>query len=568
MPGSRRLSRRGVRDRVVTSTYVIVPLLIVAFVLPSALRPPPDVTQSGAQYSPDAPPNAKSQALIKTKFQPGSATAGQDGSSESIPVTTTTRPKPGGASQYGCAPGNPPRQWDSVYSVPCQPAFVGNNGGATGEGVTATQINVVVSFYGQQQTDGIINDASAKESNQLRTLNDIQKYLNAHAQLYNRKIQLYYATEGSATADESTQRSDTDNAISNYHPIAAMVEGTVNEIKEYSVHHVLTDQWLSMTEDEILKSYPYAWAQNGPTGDAELAAEWICKQVKGYPPIATANTGTATYDPKAPRKLGAIEPDLPGFESGPTLLAGLKTCGVEPLDQTVGIDNSADIQNALLKAQSEGITSLILNLDLVDAMVIMAQAKAISYHPEWITTGYGGFDEDAYLVRDVPEDEISNTFGLFLTEINRAPAQNECYKAVASVDPGFVAHALYCHLYWEMISHLVSAIQLTGPNLNVDRLTKAYESLPRLSPSPENNWANLGDYADAKHRRSWTNVAGVYWWDATRVDADGGVGTYAYADCATRYLGGHFPTRPAHIYTTSGFVTGMTFGSACQPIGP
>jgi hypothetical protein len=296
-----------------------------------------------------------------------------------------------------------------------------------------------------------------------------------------------------------------------------------------------------------------------------MAAEWICKQVKGYAPIPTAHTGKAGYDPKAPRKFGAIEPDLPHFESGPTLLAGLKTCGVEPLDQTVGIDRSDDIQNALLKAQNEGVTSMILNLDLVDAMIIMAQAKSIDYYPEWITTGYGGFDEDAYLVRDTPEDEISNTFGLFLTEINRAPAQNECYKAVASVDPGFTAHALYCHLYWEMISHVVAAIQLAGPNLDSKKLTETYRSLPRLTPSPATNWANLGDYADAGHRRSWTNAAGVYWWDPRRIDADGGTGTYAYADCAARFLGGQFPTGPAHIFSSSGFVTGLTFGSPCHP---
>jgi hypothetical protein len=44
-------------------------------------------------------------------------------------------------------------------------------------------------------------------------------------------------------------------------------------------------------------------------------------------------------------------------------------------------------------------------------------------------------------------------------------------------------------------------------------------------------------------------------------------GTYAYADCAARYLGGQIPTQPAHIYTSSGFVTGTTFGSACRPVG-
>lgn len=563
-----KAKRRSIRERLVPTSYAIVPFLVVAFVLPSALRPPPDVTQSGSQYSPDAPPNAKSQTLIKTQLQPGSNTAGQDGASPPPPpppLPTPSESQRPAASQYGCAPGNPPMQWDSVYSVPCQAAFVGNNGGATGAGVTATQINVVVSFFGQQQTDGIINDSSARSSDQLRTLNDIQKYLNAHAELYNRKLQLYYATESSATAQESSQRSDTVNAISKYHPIAAMIEGTPPEIDEYTKAHVLTDQWLSMTEDFLQTQAPYAWAQNGPTISAELASEWICKQLKGLPPIATASTGNAGYDPKAPRKFGALEPNLAHFNSGPTLLAGLKTCGIQPLDQTVGIDMANEIQSALLKAKNEGVTSMIVNMDLVDQIIIESQAESIGYRPEWITTGYGGFDEDAYLVRDTPDVQIRNSFGLFDTEINRAPAQNECYKAVASVDPGFVAHALYCHLYWEMISHVVAAMQLTGPKLDAKRLTETYETLPRLKPSPATNWANLGDYADPKHRRTWANAAGVWWWDSTHVDADGSVGTYAYADCGARFLSGQFPSRPAHLHTRTGYVTGMTFGSACRP---
>jgi hypothetical protein len=546
--------------------YAAVPLLVVAFVLPSALRPPPQTTQSGAAYSPDAPPNSKAQTITKTQFQPGSSTAGQQPGSPTPPPPPPPPPPPAGsrASAYGCASGNPPLQWPSVYAVPCEPAFVGNNGGSTFPGVTSTQINVVVSFFGQQQTDGIINDTTAQSSQQLRTLNDIQKYFNAHAMMYNRKLQLYYATEAGATDSESSQRSDVDNAISKYHPIAAMIEGTPPEIDEYTKNHIVTDHWETFTEDLLHKEAPYAWGQNGPDDDAKLAAEWICKQVKGYPPIPTATTGQPTYNPKAPRKFGSIEGNLAYFNSGPTLLAGLRTCGVSSLDQTVGIDNSADIQNALLKDQNAGVTSIVLNIDLVDDLVIMAQAKSIGYYPEWLTTGWGEFDQDAYLMRDGPADELQNTFGLSTTEINKAPNEMECYRAVASVDSGFVAHPLYCHLYWEMLSHLVDAIELNGPHLTGPSLARTYPTIPNVRISPANDWAMIGGYSDPQ-RRSWADAATVYWWDNNRVDADGGTGTYDYGDCAARFLAGTFPTHPAHIFTKTGFVTGMTFGHACRP---
>src|SRR5258708_5825405 len=153
---------------------------------------------------------------------------------------------------------------------------------------------LVISFFGQQQTDGQINDATAQSSAQLRTLNDIQKYFNTHAMMYNRKLQLAYATEASATDSESSQRSDVDNAISKYHPIAAMVEGTAPEIDEYTKNKVLTDHWETLTEELLQKEAPYAWGQNSPTDAAELEAEWICKQLKGYPPIHGIKIGRAS----------------------------------------------------------------------------------------------------------------------------------------------------------------------------------------------------------------------------------------------------------------------------------
>ena len=560
-PKRSRRDRRKLPDRFAPLVYAAVPLFVVAFVLPSALRPPPQTTQSGAEYSPDAPPNSKAQTITKTQFQPGSSTAGQEGVTTPTPTPSVKTPAAKTAPSFCTGP----LQWPSVYAVPCEAAFTGDNGGSTFPGVTSTQINVVVSFFGQQQTDGEINDTSAQSSQQLRTLNDIQKYFNVHAMMYNRKLQLYYATEASATDQETNQRSDADNAMSKYHPIAAMVEGTPPEIDEFSKNHVVSDHWETFEERFMQSEDTYAYGQNGPTDDAKLGAEWICKQVKGYPPIQGATTGLATYNPKAPRKFGSIEGNLAYFNTGPTLLAGLKTCGVSSLDQAVGIDNSADIQNALLKDQNNGVTSIILNIDLVDDLVIMAQADSLGYYPEWLTDGWGGFDQDAYLMRDGPADQLVHTFGLSTTEINKNPNDMECYRAVASVDSGFVAHPLYCHIYWEMISHLVDAIELNGPHLTGPSLARTYKTIPNVKISPANDWAIIGGYSDP-NRHSWADAASVYWWDANDIDADGGTGTYAYGDCAQRYLGGTMPTHPAHVFTKTGFVTGMTFGHKCTPV--
>jgi hypothetical protein len=365
---------------------------------------------------------------------------------------------------------------------------------------------------------------------------------------------------------ESTQRSVVTDAIGLYLPFAAQFVGRAGEMDEWTKNHVVNDSWLSPIEAVYQKEKPYAWSQTSPTFAARLTAEWVCKQLKGQPPIAGVTTGNAGFDPKKPRTWGSIEIPLSWANSGPTLLSGLKTCGIEPLDQAPGVDMVQEIQQALIKAQNQNISSIILNTDIVDAMLFEIQAQQINYYPEWITTGWGGLDQDAYLTRDVPVEELGHTFGLNIAEVNLAPEDMECYKAVASVDSGYVAHPLYCHIYWEMISHAVAAVQLNGPRLTRESLAQTYLDLPTVPNSGRSRWAFVGDYTDPS-RRSWPNAANVYWWDPNHLDADGVMGTYAYADCGRRFSEGQFPTGPAHIFTKTGYVTGRTFFSKCTPPG-
>ena len=48
MARSKRSGRTTALNRLLPASYGVVALLVVAFVLPSALRPPPDTTQSAS----------------------------------------------------------------------------------------------------------------------------------------------------------------------------------------------------------------------------------------------------------------------------------------------------------------------------------------------------------------------------------------------------------------------------------------------------------------------------------------------------------------------------------------
>ena len=153
--------------RALPASYAVLALVAVVLVLPTALRPPPDTANQSSQYSPDAPPDKKADALIKSvQLGGGSQTAGQGPVGSEVvkrratprATVAATAPPARHASRAGCYPGRPPRQIESVYSPACIPAFLGDNGGATGPQVSATTINVVV----DGNTEGEVTQASSR----------------------------------------------------------------------------------------------------------------------------------------------------------------------------------------------------------------------------------------------------------------------------------------------------------------------------------------------------------------------------------------------------------------------
>jgi len=72
-----RLGRkRG--ERATPFVYLGCTFALVAFAIPSVLRPPPDQATTSAEFSPDAPPDEEAQAIISSLQQAGSSGAGAD----------------------------------------------------------------------------------------------------------------------------------------------------------------------------------------------------------------------------------------------------------------------------------------------------------------------------------------------------------------------------------------------------------------------------------------------------------------------------------------------------------
>src|SRR5688572_6101351 len=141
-------------ERFLPVSYVGVALVLAALLLPTILRPPQDLQNTTAAFSPDAPPEeTPPEAILQSLRQASSSTAGaapatveeqQQVVIEEVVEEAAPPPPKRQAVKAGCY-GDPPRQTESLYSALCVPAWTGgDNGGATSQGVTGDTIRVAV----------------------------------------------------------------------------------------------------------------------------------------------------------------------------------------------------------------------------------------------------------------------------------------------------------------------------------------------------------------------------------------------------------------------------------------
>src|SRR5688572_26718860 len=134
-------------ERILPISYVGVAIVLAALLLPTILRPPQDLQNTSAAFSPDAPPDEPPpEALLQSLRQASSSTAGSQVEivEEVVVEEGAAPPKPKKAVRVGCF-GDPPRQTESLYSALCVPAWTGtDNGGSTAPGVTKSEVNIAI----------------------------------------------------------------------------------------------------------------------------------------------------------------------------------------------------------------------------------------------------------------------------------------------------------------------------------------------------------------------------------------------------------------------------------------
>lgn len=558
---SERPSRDGGR-RFGPMSLLLVPLLLAAFVLPSALNvnqsnPSPTLEYAPVPASDNNPPpqigNLDTLALARTtglKTQGNGPGDGGGGGGNGLPPVIPPPVIPRTNSSKTCV-GNPPRQTEDPFSPPCVPAFHGKNGGATAVGVTATEVRLL--FYvkaynlgdsGSYWDLGSPPKSGTTEPDVITSLRVWQQYFNQRFQAYGRFVRLFvYSGTG---GDAESRRADAAANWNDIHPWATVIHAPNAEpyMAEMARHGVLNftgglDGGEFISADAYNQVKPYGWGSFASSElKAQIYADYVCRELKSTP------TSFDSGAPK-PRKFGlwfSTDTDFPEYTRfGQQVQALVNACGVQTIAHSthkshfnIGSANAEDALNAVTDWQRQGVTT-ILHV-AAEEPGLSAAAGKIGYFPEIVIADdhfwagnqhYATQDtsvfKNAVLVTDVPSfQRLEDTY---------------CYQAYH--DTSSQGGTWSCQIYPSLLQ-VFTAIQVAGPNLTAKTVDQGLHAIPAVTskdPTVPACFYLPGDYTCVKD-------ATLEYWDPVkhgeRASYNQGA-CWRQVDKGARFIAGEWP---------------------------
>jgi hypothetical protein len=559
------------RTQVVPALALVVAGLALLIAFPTALRPPPDEATTSAEFSPDAPPEEEPEAIIQSLQQAASRTAGASGQAiaaaaraetPTTTTTTTTLPPRTAAVRHKCY-GDPPRQIESVYSPDCTPAFVGDNGGATTRGVTATEIRIAFApdLSGAMGGDdcGEITEAKPGEGDARRTYGLLRDWYNQNLELSGRKLRFYYAGAADGTADEEAARSRVVKMRQEYDVFGAIGEFNATIAKEAARNEIAYMGNIVVSGDTFYRNLqPWVWGSRAhSTRAVDMGAEYLCRRLAGNKPFPT---GDARIDYESPRTFGilAIE-DADSAESVAAMQQKMKAgCGAEPkvvakynLD-----DNIQGLTTAMTQLSAARVSTIVFMGEILTLPTQAQIADQQNYFPEWYTMGAGGFETSITLARSISPRQWQHAFGFSFEEIPRRPRSTPCYRAYRSLDPENNPNNSVCEILFHSMLFMFGAMQDVGPNLTPERWAASLEHAFTRPATPE--WSMSGGFSKTDY--TYGDFAVELYWDPTAIHPDGNPGAYVYLNDGVRFLADDIPTGQPPM-----FQGGITDGDNAGP---
>jgi hypothetical protein len=466
-----------------------------------------------------------------------------------------------------CDPATGRIKVPSLSAPNCVPVFSGSNGGATYQGVTATDIVVAIRVNPNPDPAGTAivraagNDDTTEQVRQTRQ--EQIEYFEAHYETYGRKVKLVYFDMTGEPEDDAAARNDARKVAKEIKAFASW--GGSGAYKDELVANGVLCIGCTASEptENYLKAAPFVWSTLMASTQAyEHRAAYIGKRLCGR---NATFAGDAVYKTQK-RKFGILyyETESNEYKAGIDFfeqeLGKYNGCKVDDRQayilEVAKAQEDADLMIA--RAKEKGITSLIFAGDPLMPIFLTKAANNQRYNPEWIITG-SALTDTAFFARTYDQVQWSRAFGVSMLSA-RAPKEVGDAWRLHEWHHGHTPPAGESYgVMWPTPWTFYTGIHLAGPKLDPGTFRDglfAFKPVPSGITTIASSFGRHGIWPTDDYLQ-YDDMAEI-WWDSTaqgKSETGGeGVGLYRYVDGGKRYLSKAWPDTEVHPFTTEGTV--------------
>lgn len=568
----RRYLARVARRYAPAAALLLAILLIVAFV--------PTRSPSGQGGGPAALAGTAGNPAPGSTAAAGGSSAGAQGATATGPALGAGTPEgPGGTGAPGAAPGSPGaaasagsgpatpaaaagsagvtktgvkcgpgvRQFAwSRYAPLCVPAFHGNNGGATGQGVTGSTITLAYRMPNSAQQQAIDALAGAANINDPAYITDLQSYVNFfnnQFELYGRKVVLKtfngqgdYINEDQGQ-DLAAAQSDavTARSMGAFGDVTFSLESSQPYEQDLASEHVISFSAVAEPHSWFEQYAPYEYSVQGAEGSVGIddAAAVVCRRLAGMP---AEFAGDALYQHQT-RVFGVIYPENPEYSAEVQQYEREigSQCGAKMQKVIAYSINIAEYETeatqAVAQMKAAGVTTMLCACDPIFPILLTNAQAQQSYYPEIFTASFGD-----PVARDYNTQAYKYTVA---AGIQFPPlTTTEAYKAFQIGYPG--KHPAewpgtsppYFYAPYYTLLQVFDALQAAGPTLNAATFERGMFSLPASAPGdPVGGQWNFGNGVFDP-----VSSFSLVWWNPNAISAfDNTKGAYQWCNGGATY---------------------------------
>lgn len=461
----------------------------------------------------------------------GATNGRSGGESGGVPGTGATAST--GTTRNGakCSPGVRQVSW-TKYAPNCVAAFSGANGGATGQGVTASTITLSYrrSNSGEQTAiTAIAGQATPNDDTYLQDMNTYLSLFNKQYELYGRQVVLKpfqgqgdYLQEDIGQGQEQAQADAvTAHDLNAFADVTFPSAGSLFYSQALAAEKVLSwgfpydpQSWY-----EKYAPYQYNFFLDGSKW-AHWAANTICARMNGLPAVFAGDSAMQSKN----RVFGLVAVEFPTWlQSADEIQRNLDTqCGVKMARRVTYPEDISTMQqngsNIAAQMRAAGVTTVVCFCDPLMPIFVTQSATQQNYRPEWI------FQND---YDPISQDADQSQFAHAIAPGPPAPpvSTSEALKAYQLVRPGGKPAEIYYLAAYEVLLQVFGALQAAGPNLNPQTFQQGMFGMPASLPG-----GDYGDWGFGPGGYTPTSALGVVWWNTKATSPNGKAGTWTACD--------------------------------------